>query len=75
MARLAEVPGASDRSTYGALKLSAEERDDVRAGHRPLFQHATASAPITPAEHLRLAVSAVGIDGALALLAAVEAAA
>jgi hypothetical protein len=75
VAKLAEALGASKRSTFGALKLTTEERDDVRAGRRPLFQHATASAPITPAEHLRLAVNAIGIDGALAILAAVEVAA
>jgi hypothetical protein len=49
VARIAQALGASPRSTYRALSLSAEQRDDVRAGRRPLFVHRTSVPEPSPA--------------------------
>jgi hypothetical protein len=74
VARVAKAFGASPRSTFQALKLSAAERDDVQAGRRPLFEHRTSipEPTPTPAQYLERAIAAFGLDRTLALLAEAE---
>jgi hypothetical protein len=44
--KIAQALSASPRSTFRALTLTVEERDDVWAGRRPLFEHRS-SVPAT----------------------------
>jgi len=64
VSRIAEAFAASPRSVFEALSLSPAERDDVRAGRRPLFP-SRSSVPdpsLTPAQHLRAAIDGLGIE-------------
>jgi hypothetical protein len=45
VARIADAFGASTRSVFEALNLSPAERDEVRAGRRPLFPRRSSSPP------------------------------
>jgi hypothetical protein len=45
VARIADAFGASTRSVFEALSFSPAERDEVRAGRRPLFPRRSSSPP------------------------------
>jgi hypothetical protein len=75
VSRIAEALGASKRSTFEALALSLQERDEVRNGERPLFPRRSSipESTTTPAEYLAQAIDALGVDGVLAALVEAEA--
>jgi hypothetical protein len=68
---VAEAFGASARSVFEALNCSAEERNAIRSGQRPLFpRRSSIPEPTpTPAQYLERAIGAFGLDRTLTLLA------
>jgi hypothetical protein len=62
VARVAEVFGASVRSTREALSLSPAERNDVWIDRRPLFPRRSSipEPTLTPAQYLERAIAAFG---------------
>ena len=71
VSRVADAFGASARSTFEALSLSPAERDDVRAGRRPLFPSRSlrelcpcSACGVSPMEEqLRVVIDVLGVQG------------
>jgi hypothetical protein len=75
VAWIAQALCASARSMYQALRLSADELDDVHANRRPLFEPRPAvQSPVigTPIERLRALIEEVGSERALTMLVEIE---